>query len=88
MKPIEKAKKSHRLPERGTKLKIKEKIADKDDCVGFFVHAKHLDCRRSSELASYWDYVPGAGGDVWWVKHQDGTIGAYMFTEITDVPKK
>jgi hypothetical protein len=88
MRPIEKAKKFNRLPERGAKLKIKEKIMSKEECRGFFVHPKHLDSRRPKELAEYWGYVPGAGGDVWWVKHQDETIGAYMYTEVTDVPKK
>ena len=29
-------------------------------------------------------WVPGHGGDVWWVEHEDGTVGAYTSHEVTD----
>lgn len=42
-----------------------------------------------SEIASmisgrnhFMGYVPGHGGAVWFVLHDDGTIGAYSFTEM------
>lgn len=25
--------------------------------------------------------VPGHGGDVWWVSHPDGSVGAYTYTD-------
>lgn len=72
------------LPEIGTKLRIKKRILPNDKCGGFLVKQHHIDVRRPGEEAEYAGYVPGAGGDIWWVRHQDGSIGAYTFDEITN----
>jgi hypothetical protein len=32
--------------------------------------------------------VPGHGGDVWFVLHEDGTVGAYSFTEMEPIPAR
>ena len=85
MKPLQRLKKKNVLPETGEKVKIKKKIQDKWDCRSFFVKDKHIDCRRPNEIGEYMGYVPCAGGDVWWIKHQDETVGAYVYTELTDV---
>lgn len=70
------------LPVNGTKVKIKDEIAPKEDCGGFLVQQKYIDARRPSEIATYTGWVPGCGGDVWWVTHDDGTVGAYLFNEL------
>jgi hypothetical protein len=66
-----------------TKVIIHDTI-DKDP--GFLVKGHHLECRKSSISGIIWGYVPGHGGDVYWVKHEDGTIGAYCFTEFELAP--
>ncbi len=48
---------------------------------GFMVVQKHLDARKSGKAGVVTGYVPGHGGDVWWVNHNDGTCGAYVFNE-------
>ena len=83
--PIEAAKSKTQLPSNDTPVRIKSDIKPNEKCGGFLVQQEHIDCRRANENGLYVGWVPGAGGDVWWVKHQDGTIGAYMFTELTDV---
>lgn len=85
MKPIQKAKKTQTLPDIGTKLKIKNKIRSVEECGGFFVKSTNLTTRRFNQQAEYAGWVPGSGGDIWWVKHTDGTIGAYCVDELTDV---
>jgi hypothetical protein len=85
MKPLQRLRKNNVLPTAGEKVKIKKKIMSKEDCTSFFVKDKHLDCRRPNEVGTYRGWVPGAGGDVWWIIHEDGTVGAYQYTELTDV---
>jgi hypothetical protein len=48
---------------------------------GIFVAQKFLEARRPSALGLIWGVVGGHGGDVYWVKHDDGTGAAYMFDE-------
>ena len=50
---------------------------------GMFIVPKHLDVRREGVVGTIKDYVPGHGGDVWFVQHE-GTdeVGAYIFTEM------
>lgn len=83
--PIEQAYDGNELPTVGKKVRIADSIRPKESCSYFFVNPKHLDSRRPSEEAVYAGWVPGAGGDVWWIEHQDKTIGAYEFSEILKV---
>lgn len=85
-KPIYSAKKSGRLPEHGTLVKIKARILQKEKCGGFFVKQHHIDCREPKIKGEYVGCVLGAGGDVWWIQHEGtGEIGAYLFDEVTDL---
>lgn len=52
---------------------------------GMLVAQKFLDARRPSALGLIWGIVGGHGGDVYWVKHDDGTGAAYMFDEFERV---
>jgi len=85
MRPIESAKANTVLPKAGTSIRIAESIKPPSQCEGFFVKKEYISNRRPGEIAEYAGWVAGAGGDVWWIRHGDGTIGAYEFTEIFDV---
>jgi hypothetical protein len=83
--PVRQARRTSRLPVYGSKVKIKNKITPMNECGGFLVKGNHILCRRPNEQGEYNGWVPGAGGDIWWIKHSDGTIGAYTFDELTDI---
>jgi hypothetical protein len=70
------------LPSRGTKFITKNEIASANDCEGFFVRNKYITSRKAGVNCTYLDFVPGSGGDIWWMEHEDGTVGAYMCTEV------
>jgi len=82
---IKECKEHRRLPENGTKVRISEQITPIDDCGGFLVHQRHLIARKPGAVGEYIGWVPGAGGDLWWIKHDDDSIGAYSFTEVNDL---
>lgn len=63
------------------KTGLKVKITKIEDTEGMLVAKKHLDARELGAIGMVMGYVPGHGGDVWWVKHGNGTIGAYTFDE-------
>lgn len=52
------------------------------------MRAQHLECRRPSAKGTIRGWVPGHGGDVWWVEHEDGTVGAYCFDELEFTPEE
>ena len=85
---MQKFRKTARLPKIGAAVKTKKKIADAYGCRGFLVKDAYVDSRRPDEAGEYVGHVPGTGGDVWWIKHlSDRTVGAYVYTELTDVRK-
>ena len=43
--------------------------------------------REPNKIGTVMGLVAGHGGDVWWVKHEDGTVSAYMFTEFETIEK-
>lgn len=55
---------------------------------GFLVADKHMNSRRPDALGIVTGYVAGHGGDVFWVRHEEGPsdtnpspVAAYMFNE-------
>jgi len=70
------------LPPAGTPVVTDPALGD---CRGFLVKQKHIDARKAAP-GIYRGWVPGCGGDVWWIEHEDGSVGAYMFTEVSDPP--
>lgn len=48
---------------------------------GMTIAKKNLDARTTNALGTVRGWVPGHGGDVWWVQHDNGTVGAYVFDE-------
>lgn len=58
------------------------------DTRGMFIERKHLDVRKIGITGVVRGYVPGHGGDVWFIKHDKSSeIGAYMFTEFNPIKK-
>ena len=64
----------------GLKVKTNKRLGK---TTGMFIAQKHLNARRPNKEGKVSGYVPGHGGDVWWVTHKDGTVGAYMFDEFS-----
>jgi hypothetical protein len=55
--------------------------------IGMLIKEKHLRVRRSGITGAIQGWVPGHGGDVWWVLHDDGdnVIGAYCTDEMEQI---
>lgn len=54
---------------------------------GFIVHQKHLNSRKPNAKGTIRHYLPGHGGDVWIVDHEDGGDAAvYALTELAERP--
>jgi hypothetical protein len=84
---IAESKARNTLPKRGTRVKVVDTL-EFSNCDGFLIHHRYIDNRRASARGVYWDYVPGAGGDLWWVRHDDGKVAAYGLNEVEDEPNE
>ena len=82
MGKIAECRKDNVLPPGGTPVVTNPSISD---CGGFLVKQKYIDARKAAP-GIYRGWVAGAGGDLWWIEHEDGSVGAYMFTEVSDPP--
>lgn len=51
------------------------------DTHGMLIEEKYLVARRSDVEGTIVGYVPGHGGDVYWVRHGNGDLAAYSFLE-------
>lgn len=49
--------------------------------VGMLIAERHLRVRRTGATGEVISYVPGHGGDVWFIDQGDGDAGAYCYTE-------
>lgn len=49
--------------------------------LGILVKEPYLDARRTSTRAMLGNYVAGHGGDIYWAKHDDGTVAVYGWQE-------
>ena len=60
------------------------KVKRIEETTGYMVHQKHLKAREISSIGVVKSWVPGHGGDVWFVQHSNDSndIGAYTFTEL------
>lgn len=52
-----------------------------ESTAGMIVNPSNLDNRRASAAGEVLGPVPGHGGDVWWVRHDDGAVAPYCYTE-------
>jgi len=64
-------------PEEGQRVRI----THLGDVKGFLVDKKYMEGRRPS-LGVINQEVPGHGGDVWFVEHDNGGIAAYCVDEM------
>jgi hypothetical protein len=54
---------------------------------GMLIHERHLQARGTTQLGVVLNWVPGHGGDVWFVRHvKTGDVAAYCFNEF-DLPR-
>lgn len=60
---------------------LRVKIMTLGDTKGMFIKKEHLDVRKIGVKGTVIGYVSGHGGDIWWIKHDNGQIGAYVFDE-------
>lgn len=67
--------------EKGMQVKINQL----DDTKGMSINKKHLDVRKADIEGVILDAVPGHGGDVWWIEHNNKEVGAYCFTEFDKI---
>jgi hypothetical protein len=64
---------------------LKVRITKLGQTTGYMVEAKHLTWRREGEIGTVGGYIPGHGGDCYWVDHDDGTVGAYAYDEFEPI---
>lgn len=55
------------------------RVVKLDSTTGMLIADRHLQARRVGATGIVRNYVPGHGGDVWFVEHDDGSIGAYLY---------
>ena len=68
---------------------MKVKVVKLRTTDGMFVKPHHLDARMVGATGTATGYVPGHGGDVWWVDHDNNNqVGAYSFTELEVIPEE
>lgn len=66
---------------------MRVRVAKLESTVGMLINPAALLRRKAGQTGTVLDWVPGHGGDVWWVTHDaadagDGLISAYCFTEL------
>lgn len=60
---------------------LKVCVVEDNGTEGMLIKPQHLDIRQVGKVGTILNYVPGHGGDVWFVK-QDNGIAAYCFNEL------
>ena len=73
-----------KLPPKGHIFKTIGELTSDIDAT--FTADKHHLARRVNGYGTFVGAVPGCGGDAWFIKHNDGLIGAYYADELKDVP--
>jgi hypothetical protein len=74
------------LEVQGMKIGMKVKVTHLETTDGMLISEKHLLPRKADSVGEVLGWVPGHGGDIWWVKHDvTGEICAYSFTELEEV---
>jgi hypothetical protein len=63
------------------KVGLRVRVTHLGSTKGMIVHPAHLGARRVGACGVITGWVPGHGGDVWWISQGDGQVGAYCFDE-------
>lgn len=68
---------------------MRVKVTKLESTNGMMINPRHLDLRREGAIGTVKGYVPGHGGDVWWVEHdspaKEPEVSAYCYTEFEPV---
>jgi hypothetical protein len=73
------------LPNKGIRVKTKPNVGPSFEMTAAFTSPKYVGARSPDKVGTYLGWVPGCGGDVWWVKHDDGSTAIYMPEELVDL---
>jgi hypothetical protein len=57
-------------------------VAELKDTTGIYLNPIYIYARRPDRLGRVMSYVPGYGGDVWWVEHDDRSVAFYQSCEL------
>jgi hypothetical protein len=72
------------MKDSDVKTGMRVRVTTLNSTQGMLIHSKHLAIRQLGKEGTVEGYVPGHGGDVWWVR-QDNGVAAYAFREIEEV---
>lgn len=64
---------------------IAVKVVKLETTDGMIAPPEVIAARDEGELGVTLRALPGHGGDVWLVKHDNGTTGAYCYTELSEI---
>lgn len=67
---------------------LKVKITRLGSTTGMMINTHYLETRTIGAEGIVGDYVQGHGGDVWWIAHNAGDVGAYVFDEFELIDEK
>ena len=71
----------HPYPAQGDRVRVTRL----GDTTGFLIHARPMLCRKAGVFGVVANYVAGHGGDVYFVTHDDGQVGAYVYDELEPI---
>jgi hypothetical protein len=72
------------IPDIQPKMRVRT-VPELEDTVGIYLNPTYLWTRRPDRPGRVMSHVPGYGGDVWWVEHDDGTVAFYQSCELVPV---
>jgi len=65
----------------GVRVRVNKKL--RKGTKGLLVKQHHLDVRKVGVAGTLKSHVPGHGGDVWFVQHENSeVVGAYCYDEL------
>lgn len=64
---------------------MRVRVTQLHSTTGMLIGQKYLDARQAGVTGTLHGYVSGHGGDVWWMKHDDGTESAYGIREMEEI---
>jgi hypothetical protein len=70
------------LPSTGKAFRTKSELGDVDT---MFVKTKHCIHRAPDIIVTYKNWIPGGGGDLWWMVDANGNVAPYCFDELLEL---
>lgn len=69
-----------RMPRAGERVFVMSRLID---TAGMLVAERFLAARECGAIGTCYGYVAGHGGDLHWVKHDDGAEACYLCSELS-----